>query len=285
MRRLYEDGFLDPEYFTQTNAQLVAKAQQDLYFMYSFGSQNGIMGDAERAYDYATARPLTSSVNPEPWWPEQTPFAGDSAAIPVTSANPEKVWEILDWMGTVEGEAHNVPIILPEWYCESCVPEGLTRENVVSPPIDGVKQDPEPISDLTLFSFINKYINPAGSNVPGVRGGWEEGSRWAEPLGVQVFDIENPGHWLFISNQREIVPFFTYAVTGKDLKFTTDEQEVLTRYQADLESYMDEMHAKFVTGVESLDDFDAYIAELDRFGIQEVNAVLQAAYDRWEASR
>lgn len=280
MRRLYEEGLLDQEYFSQTNAQLVAKAQQDRYFMFSFGSQNGILGDAERAYDYSTARPLTSPVNPEPWWPEQTPFQGNAAAVPTTSESADAVLELLDWMGTVEGEAHNVPVILPEWYCEDCVAEGLSRENIVSPPIDGVRQDPQPISDLTLFSYVNKYLCPAGSGIPGIRGGWDEGSRWAEPLGVQVFDISAPAHWLFISNEREIVPYFRYAITARDLKFTPEEQDVLIRYQSDLQSYMDEMHAKFITGVEPISNYDAYIEELDRYGLAEVSAAVQAAYDR-----
>lgn len=49
--------------------------------------------------------------------------------------------------------------------------------------------------------------------------------------------------------------------------------------------FMDEMLAKFVIGVEPITGYDDYLRELQRFGISEVTAVYQAAYDRWEAAR
>ena len=45
------------------------------------------------------------------------------------------------------------------------------------------------------------------------------------------------------------------------------------------------MQLKFITGQESLDNFDAYIEQLKDLGIEEWIAVEQAAYDRLQARR
>ena len=43
------------------------------------------------------------------------------------------------------------------------------------------------------------------------------------------------------------------------------------------------MEAKFITGRESFDNWDAYLAELDKLGLAEMCGIYQAAYDRYAA--
>jgi putative aldouronate transport system substrate-binding protein len=74
------------------------------------------------------------------------------------------------------------------------------------------------------------------------------------------------------------------VIQGQNLKFTDAEIEVLQQYKTDLESYMDEMHAKFVIGVESLSDYDDYVEVLDGFGLAKVSEVYTAAYNRYLAA-
>ena len=49
----------------------------------------------------------------------------------------------------------------------------------------------------------------------------------------------------------------------------------------EIETYMNEMVDKFIMGVESLDKFDDYVAQVERMGLADVLAVYQAAYDRY----
>lgn len=285
MNRLYANELLDQEYFTQTNAQMVAKASELKYFMIAGGGPHVIVGNNADSLQYAAARPVTSSLNPEPWWPERNPFAINAAAIPATSAHPDKAWEILDWTGTLQAEALEVSIILPEWYDERYLPQGLTRENILNPPINGVIQPHKTVANLDEWTFTNQYLAPRGSNIPGVVGGWDADSRWGQALGVEIFDPASPGDWFQITTKTELSPYFTYYPTERDLKFTAAEQEVLNQYVSDLESFVDEMQAKFIIGVEPLSRLSAYMTELKRYGLDEVTAVYQAAYDRWRASQ
>ena len=80
-------------------------------------------------------------------------------------------------------------------------------------------------------------------------------------------------------------PYLEYRVTDRDLRFSPEETEIRTRYEQELAMFMDEMLAKFVIGVEPITGYDDYLRELQRFGLSEVTAVYQAAYDRWEAAR
>ena len=65
------------------------------------------------------------------------------------------------------------------------------------------------------------------------------------------------------------------------LAFTEDEQDVLDDKYVEIETYMNEMVDKFIMGVESLDKFDDYVAQIESMGLADVLAAYQAAYDRY----
>lgn len=73
------------------------------------------------------------------------------------------------------------------------------------------------------------------------------------------------------------------ATMPNAISYTTEENDTISKYQTDLDTYVQEMFLKFMTGVESLDNFDAYVAHLDELHLQDLIAVKQAAYDRYMA--
>lgn len=65
-------------------------------------------------------------------------------------------------------------------------------------------------------------------------------------------------------------------------KFTDDEQYIIDNKYADIELYVQEMQAKFISGAADLaTDWDTYIQTVNQMGIDEVRDVYQASYDRW----
>ena len=64
--------------------------------------------------------------------------------------------------------------------------------------------------------------------------------------------------------------------------FNIEETEALATYTM-IDTYADQMTAKFVTGEEALTDesWAAYLATLEGMGLEERNAIYQAALDRW----
>ena len=66
------------------------------------------------------------------------------------------------------------------------------------------------------------------------------------------------------------------------LKFTTEEQDVITAKYTDIKSHVDEMKAKFITGLVDIETgWDEYCATIEKMGIKEVLEQYQASYDRW----
>ena len=75
-----------------------------------------------------------------------------------------------------------------------------------------------------------------------------------------------------------------YAVTPVELSsltLTQDEQDVYNDTFADMDAYIIEMTAKFITGELSIEEnWDSYLSYLDKMGVQDVIDIYQAAYER-----
>ena len=65
---------------------------------------------------------------------------------------------------------------------------------------------------------------------------------------------------------------------------TPKEEEIseFTRILTDIQKYAEEMLIKFIVGQESLDNFDAYLAELEARGMSRATKIMQDAYGRFE---
>ena len=60
---------------------------------------------------------------------------------------------------------------------------------------------------------------------------------------------------------------------------TTEQTEIASEIQLTLNNYVQEMTAAFLTGSKDIDaEWDAYLAELDKIGIEELQEIYQAAY-------
>ena len=62
---------------------------------------------------------------------------------------------------------------------------------------------------------------------------------------------------------------------------TQDESDIYNDAWADIDTYINESTAKFITGEWSIEQsWDSYVAELEKMGLKDVVDVYQAAYDR-----
>ncbi len=65
-----------------------------------------------------------------------------------------------------------------------------------------------------------------------------------------------------------------------EVTYTEEEQETMMTY-VDIANYVKSMETKFIMGEVSLDDWDSYVNTLYSMGLEDIIAVKQAAYDRW----
>ena len=106
-------------------------------------------------------------------------------------------------------------------------------------------------------------------------------------------------HGPFVQDQRELEQYYdlpeltealelwTHNDMGKHIyppaSTTQEESEQLAIIINNVNTYRDEMEAKFITGALSINDFDKYVAQLKKFGIEKAIEIKQAAYDRYMA--
>jgi putative aldouronate transport system substrate-binding protein len=62
---------------------------------------------------------------------------------------------------------------------------------------------------------------------------------------------------------------------------TTDEADVVSTYMTDIQTYVDESAAAFITGTKSLDEFDGYISGLDSLNLSAVLEAKKSQYSRY----
>ena len=90
--------------------------------------------------------------------------------------------------------------------------------------------------------------------------------------GVQPQTVE-------LLNQCEYDLMWPYGAS-----FTVEEAEVIAEVQTDIETYRDEMLYKFISGAADIDaDFDAYVEQLNKLGLDRLQKVYEASYARYLA--
>ena len=83
-----------------------------------------------------------------------------------------------------------------------------------------------------------------------------------------------------------IIPYLEeskkYVLPGS-LSFNNEDDAVRREAMTDIEIYVDEMVMKFITGRESLDNWDTYVARVKEMGIEKVLDIYQKALNNWNA--
>lgn len=76
-------------------------------------------------------------------------------------------------------------------------------------------------------------------------------------------------------------PFIIDAVP--DLKFTEEEKSTITSvYTSEIKTYMDETLDSFITGKMPLDQFDAYVEQMNKMGLPDILKIYNDAFARYQ---
>jgi putative aldouronate transport system substrate-binding protein len=264
MNKLYKEGLLDKEYFTQTKEQLLAKEAMLKFGFYADGGRNtNIKNEGYR--QYVMQGPLTSSINSVKTW-KRTPEYTRTGTFAITkqAKNPEALIRLNDYLYTLEGSSmgRGGPeygkwdgeggyefttidgVKTWKWHYDGFTSSGNFR----------MKQSPYDIPYYGSTEFVT-WVSDGDPN-----------NRW------QTEVIMNSG---MVEVARMSYP---------EMKYTAAEQERIVS-SIDLDSYVKEMEAKFIIGEAPLTQWDSYLANLKKMGVDEMSKVRQDAYDRWNKNK
>lgn len=254
--KLYSEGLIDPDFPNNTSGKdAIATTVGNLF---CYGSVNGMMGKYNK---------LLGKLVYEGMVPPATEYAegvnlsghpiidaGFGSGICSTTEHLEEVAKMFDYWFSEEGQ------LLFYFGIEG---ETYTMVDGVPTYVDAVAHAP----NITLNNYINTYIgfySTMSANVPS--------ATYQQTLlanGQNSVDANN------------IATEHRSAKKVPNLIFSADEILEMGTLETDINTYVSENAQKFVRGDRSLDEFDAFVSDLQRMGVDHLVSIYQAAYDRF----
>ncbi len=258
MNRLWADGLLDPESFSQTAEQKKAKGQNNQIALFSDWNAYMTKG-GEPSTEDPMFLPVRSEYVDKAAIAKNRGITTGAFAITKTNKYPEASLRWVDYLYSYEGsllfnkgpegtlweyenEADRTKKYLP-------VPDGQDREDFRA-------------------TLTPNYGIPA----PTVT---------TDDIGKGLttdFDL-----WVANETQTKLLDNGA-RIPFPALFLTVEEQSEINSLNSDLSTYVKQMEAKFITGAEPMSGWDNYVATLKKMGAERVAEINQAAYDRWKAN-
>jgi putative aldouronate transport system substrate-binding protein len=284
LNKMYVNGLLDPNALTQTNDQLrslFADSTKDIVGATPTGTMLTAADITKNQGTYARYHAIAPLKGPNGL--QQEPFYQDlpiSANISVTKASkyPEVVARWVDqFFGFYGNDAYLVPVSRQYGVLDTDWRWGKEGETG----LDGKTK--------AMFEFITIPDQPSQNHA------------WANAIGPYVFapgmrdglpadyskdlyssDMVDP--LLYQASKKLMEPNRSkdYSVVPlPSIRFTSDETDQIATLQVDLEKYISENYAGFVSGQKSLDsDWESYVSGLNRIGLDQYLKIVNTAYSR-----
>ncbi|WP_225048451.1 extracellular solute-binding protein [Lacticaseibacillus kribbianus] len=272
--KLYKEGLLDKNTFTQSDDTRKAKADKgQIGFTQGYGpSFNGQTDAAEKATN-PMWQPLTSSVSKTAVIPGNPRINRGCFVITKANPSPEASLRWIDYMYSVEGQ--NFMDKGPEgvmWHYETTADGNKAR--VFNKGIDYSNSE----------EFRSKITPNYGITSPGLSGELSDDPYQNTVLEKKTDDPTGDVYSKFAVSEtkKKIDPYV--RVPYPLVYLTNAEQDEVSPIANDLITFVQQSEAKFITGVTPLSDFDKFVKTIKSMNVDKYVSVYQAAYDRWNAS-
>ena len=120
---------------------------------------------------------------------------------------------------------------------------------------------------LSITDALTIYTNKiAGA------GGWKDDYRYIQQYYNLPQQQEAQKIWMQGNGAAHALPTISY---------TEEENKEKSKIKSDIDSYVEEMQMKFITGVVPMSEFDSFRAELKKMKVERLIELTQNAYDRY----
>lgn len=253
--KLYSEGLIDQEIFTQDQSQYVGKGKNEEMIVGAFilYADENYLG-ADRAYsDYVVLEPLIGPKGDQLWNRYNIGMYLGNFAITNANKHPEKTME---WVDKIYDEDISMQIHWGE------VGKNLSKEGerytILEAP-DGMSVD----------EYRFKTV-PAAS-APGM-------------MSDEMYDKLE-----FATDKKKKIERYElydpYAVTDilPKIRFSEEELNEKTIIDTDINNYVQEMKAKWITGESDVNaDWESYKVQLEKMGVDRYVEIYQQGYERYK---
>ncbi|SHE11506.1 Lipoprotein lplA [Chlamydia abortus] len=253
--KLYGEGLIDKEIFSIKTAEFTARASEGVYGFVSNVNPESIFN--QKGY-------IGMPVLKGPHGDQKNTAIGSPLGnlgqfiITDKNQNPEAAVRWLDFFYSDEGAKMFFMGFKDITYKE--MPNGEVEYT------DEIINNPK---GLNLDQAVSQYLIWPGGYYPGII--------------KQKFFKGAEGRPSSIENTQKAMP---YTLKDEEIwpafNFTSEEQDELTTIQSDLHVFIDEMRDKFISGAAPFSQWDDYVKNMEKMGLDRYMAIYEAAYKRYQ---
>lgn len=253
LNKLYKDGLINQDVFTTEPQVFAAEASKG-----NFGMLDEVDPAELFKLDGYVGVPVLEGPNGERAYNTVSNGLGNLGMFVLTdkAKNPEAM---VRWMDYFYGEEGSKMFFMGF--------EGVTYEEDDAGNfkyLDTITNNP---NGLNMDQAISEYLTWPGGYYPGmVRQKYFQGAEGKENS---------------ILNSEKVSP---YRIKDEDilpgLNYTVEESEQVSAIMTDVQTYIDEMTAAFVTGKQDFSEWDDYKKTIEKMGLQDYLKIAQETYDR-----
>lgn len=251
MNTMYTEGLLDNEVYTQTGDMSIGKISSGNCGVFGLSSDDLFTTVSDQ---YVALAPVKSSNGKEPVIQLGSNSMGSNTFITSADESPWVSFRFLDYFWTEEGSM--------TIGCFNEELEGVTCQK----------------KDDGTWDYTDEMLNDERGMAVAVGD--------ACPLpggGFGYWRHEKNSNYIYSAKVQENVPvwepYYQKEPVYDTPLFDSDTKARVDEIRTDLDVYVSECQAKFITGEMSLDEWDNYCATLETLGVEELVSYYQAYYD------
>lgn len=260
VRELYDEGLINQDMFSVSSEETNARRKED-----RIGVFNRYYANPEGKYDpneFVPIPPIGSEYMEDPSaYTYMTPsYQTGMGMISAYTEYPEACMRVLDYMMGVDGTA-----------LFGCMPSDTYDLKAA-----GVSQEVIDIIDEAIAVYGDK--SNAYSNTTGCNSCW-----WVYP--IEQYNYNKFADSLAESNYevRSTYKGKVFYNPTHTTSFTGEEQEIVSAYKNDIDTYVKEIVARWIAGEEELNDetWNAYLEQLQKMNVDKLTEAYVSAHNRF----
>ena len=253
---LYQEGLIDQEVFTGLIPELTAKAEQNRLLFVTAHNTSYLSTYAD---DYTGIEPLVVNAGDEKHWAGQTlAVYPNNTFITNKCQNPAAAVQYFDYFYSDEGiRLFFMGIEGETWE---------TDENGKVVFTDYVKANPD---GMGMEEALGTYVCWSGGGNPSVANDEYFGSQLINQTTVEA--------------AQKLIAYGPEIIWPGSFSYTTEEAELLAEYVLEIDTYVKDMTSRFISGAESMDNWDKYVEQINKMDLAGYTELVQTALDRYNA--
>lgn len=262
MNKLYADGLLENEIFSLDPATTMARVKSGEAAFMTYGANILPEDFPDGQMHLDCLAPLVSENTTTQKVPSFSYLSNSTGGININSEYPREILRFLDAA-----------------YAKEEIAPGTGLDAIAAN--SGIKGEAYTIDEA---NNTYEFIIPDGWN----DSPWtyiRQAHAWDVPYGVYDMAYYNSAPNPYAREKGMMTNNVPYAVDKFPnllMKVTSEESTQIANKLTDINAYIEQKRAEFISGVEPLSNWDNFVDTISKMGIEDVLKVKQTAYDRWD---